>query len=185
MESKDVGPLLDHYRNYLRLLARLHLDPRLHGKLDPSDVVQQTLLRATQGLGDLTSQEPNVLVAWLRRILARTLADVQRDLMRDKRDVSRERSLEAELDRSSARLEGILAADQSSPSERAERNEQVLRLADALIELPEDMREAVVLKHCQGRTLAQIAEQQGRTISAVASSLRRGLERLRGLLHEE
>jgi RNA polymerase sigma-70 factor (ECF subfamily) len=185
MASGDMGQVLEHYRNYLRLLARLHLDARLRGKLDPSDVVQQMLLRATRGFGDLTSQEPNVLGAWLRRILARTLADVQRDLMRDKRDVGREQSLEAEMGRSSARLEGILAADQSSPSERAERNEQVLRLADALIELPDDMREAVVLKHCQGRTLAQIAEQQSRTVAAVASSLRRGLERLRGLLHEE
>jgi RNA polymerase sigma-70 factor (ECF subfamily) len=185
MSADDFAALLDRYRGYLGLLARLHLDARLRAKLGPSDVVQQALLRACQARGELRSTEPPALAAWLRRILARTLADAARDLGRDKRDVARERSLEADLDRSSSGLAACLADGGSSPSQRAAHNEELLRLAEALADLPEPMREAVVLKHCQGRTLADIAEHLGRSVAAVASLLRRGLAHLRNRLRPE
>jgi RNA polymerase sigma-70 factor (ECF subfamily) len=105
-------------------------------------------------------------------------------LERAKRDIGRERSIEDAVDRSASGLEAWLAAEQSSPSEKASRNEQLLRLADALCNLPDDTREAVVLKHCQEWTLAEIADHLGRTPSAVASLLHRGLKQLRNLLHE-
>jgi RNA polymerase sigma-70 factor (ECF subfamily) len=180
----DAGRTLEPFREYLRVLAVVHLDARLRGKLDPSDVVQQTLLRACVGFDELRGRESGVVAAWLRKILARTLADAVRDLERAKRDLNRERSLEAALDRSSARLGDWLAAEQSSPSERADKNEQLLRLADALAGLSGDTREAVVLKHCRNWTLAEIAAHLGRTPAAVASLLHRGLKQLRELLHE-
>lgn len=180
----EAGRVLEPFRKYLRVLAGVHLDPRLRGKLDPSDVVQQTLLRACVGFDQLRLREPGVVAAWLRKILARTLADAVRDLERAKRDIGRERSLEAALDQSTSGLEAFLAADQSSPSEQAVRNERLLRLAEALCGLPADTREAVVLKHCRGWTLAQIAEHLDRTPSAVASLLHRGLKQLRQVLHE-
>jgi len=181
----EITQVLEPFRRYLRLLAQVHLDARLRGKLDPSDLVQQTMLRACVGFEQLRQREPGVVAAWLRKILARTLSDAVRDLERAKRDVDREHSIEAALDQSASALEGWLAAKQSSPSERAERNEQILRLADALCELPDDTRDAVVLKHCRNWTLAEIAEHLGRTSSAVASLLHRGLKQLRELLHEE
>ncbi len=101
-----------------------------------------------------------------------------------KRDIARERSIEQAMDESAKGIERWLAADQSSPSERAERNEQLLRLADALCGLPDDTRTAVVLKHCRGWTLAQISQHLGRTNAAVASLLHRGLKQLREVLHE-
>jgi RNA polymerase sigma-70 factor, ECF subfamily len=52
-------------------------------------------------------------------------------------------------------------------------------MIEALSELPELMREVVVLKHCHGWTLPQIAERLGRSVPSVASLLRRGLEELR------
>jgi RNA polymerase sigma-70 factor (ECF subfamily) len=182
--NAEIGRMLEPFRTYLRVLAQVHLDTRLRGKLDPSDVVQQTLLRACAGFDHLREREPAVVVAWLRKILARTLADAVRDLERAKRDIGRERSLEAAVDRSASALERLLAADQSSPSAKAAHNEQLLRLADALCNLPDDTREAVVLKHCQGWKLAEIAAHLGRTPSAVASLLHRGLKQLRELLHE-
>ena len=177
--------LLEPYRRYLTVLASVHLDPRLRGKLDPADVVQQVMLRAVGALPGLRSADPATLTAWLRAILASELTDAARHYDRDKRAVGRERSLEAELDRSASGLAAFLAADQSSPSGRAARKEDVLRLADALADLPERMREAVVLKHCQGWTLKQIAERTGTTGPAVASVLRRGLEQLRTRLNGE
>jgi RNA polymerase sigma-70 factor (ECF subfamily) len=183
MEHEAAGPALERFRAYRHLLARLHLDPRLQAKLAPSDVVQQTLLQAYQGLAGFRGGEDD-LAPWLRRILARSLAHAIRDLGRGKRDVARERSPEEAVNASSARLEAWLAAEQSSPSQQADRNEQLLRPADALAELPEAQREAVV-QHCwQGRSLAEIGAEMDRTPAAVAGLLHRGLKQLRGRLQE-
>lgn len=170
---------LERYRAYLRLLARLHLDPRLRPKLDPSDVVQQTLLQAVQGFDGFRGKSPAELQAWLRRILARNLAMAVRDLARHKRDVGRE---QAALAASSSRLDGWLAAEQSSPSQQAGRHEEALRLAEALEQLPDAQREALVLQHWQGWSLAEIGQHLGRSPEAVAGLLKRGLKQLRGIL---
>src|SRR5262249_44737353 len=74
------------YRSYLRFLARLHLDPRLGGKLDPSDVVQQTLLEAVAKHGQFRGQTEAEYLGWLRQILAHNLADAVRHFSRDKRE---------------------------------------------------------------------------------------------------
>ena len=174
---------LEAYRDYLRLLAQLHLDPRLRGKLDASDLAQEALLKAHQARGQFRWQSEAELAAWLRKILANTLANAVRDLARAKRDVALERSLEAGLTDSSSRLEAWLAAEQSSPSQQAERNEDLLRLAEALAELPAPQREALLLRHCQGWALADIAAHLGRSRASVASLLRRGLRQLRDHLH--
>ncbi len=184
LRPDDQALTLERFRSYLHLLARLQLGTRYQRKLDASDVVQQTLLKAHQALDQFRGQEPAELAAWLRQILARTLADLARDMGRAKRDMNLERSLEAAVEGSSARLEAWVA-DESSPSQNAMRHEQSLRLAEALATLPEPQREALVLKHCEGWSLAAIAEEMGRTPPAVASLLRRGLKQLRTLLHEE
>jgi RNA polymerase sigma-70 factor (ECF subfamily) len=179
-----VGPTLERFRAYLRLLARLHLDPRLQGKLDPSDVVQQTLLQAYQALDQFRGRTDAELAAWLRQILANHLAMAVRAFARARRHLAREQSLDAALAESSARLDAWLAAEQSSPSERAERNEDALRLARALEQLPEAQREALVLQHWQGWSLAEIGTHLGRSPEAVAGLLKRGLKQLRHLLQE-
>jgi RNA polymerase sigma-70 factor (subfamily 1) len=136
----DPSQALEPFRSYLEVLARVHLDPRPRGKLDPADVVQQTLLRACAAWPTLQNPDQPVLLAWLRRILARTLADVVKHYDRDKRAVDLERSLEADLDRSASGMAGWLAADQTSPSQAAQRNEEMLRLADALTACPSRAR---------------------------------------------
>ena len=94
MSREDWAPSLGRLRAYLRLLAGLQLDPRLQAKLDPSDLVQQTLLQAYQALDQFRGTSEAELAAWLRQILARTLANATRDLHRARRDVARERSLD-------------------------------------------------------------------------------------------
>jgi RNA polymerase sigma-70 factor (ECF subfamily) len=177
--AETPAEALEPFRRYLEVLARVHMDPRLRSKLDPADLVQQTLLRACAALPEVRARSPEALAAWLRKILARTLADTRKHYHRDRRDVNLERALEADLDRSASSLAGWLAADQTSPSLAAQRNEDLLRLADALAELPEPLREVVLLKHCRGQTLQQIANRLGKTVPSVASLLRRGLEALR------
>jgi RNA polymerase sigma-70 factor (ECF subfamily) len=179
------GPALERYRNYLRMLARLHLDPRLQGKLEPSDVVQQTLLQAYQARDQFRGRTDAELAGWLRQILAHHLANLVRDFGRDRRDVARERSLEAALAQSSARLEAWVAAEQSSPSQKAEQQEQAIRVAEALAQLPEAQREALVLQHWQGWSLDDIGKQLGRSPAAVAGLIKRGIKQLRLLLDEE
>ena len=180
--SPDAAETLEPFRKYLKVLAELHLDRKLRGKLDPSDVVQQTMLRAYSALAEVRDARPEVLVAWLRRILARTLADAVKHYERDKRDVGLERSLEADLDRSASGFAAWLAADQTSPSGRAERNEELLRMVEALAELPELMREVVVLKHCQGWTLPRSPSGSAGASRRSPRCLRRGLEELRNRL---
>ena len=105
---------LEHYRDYLRLLARLQLDPRLQARIDPSDMVQQTLLTAHQKLDQYRGQTDAELAGWLRAILANQLAEATRKLGR--RAGARVQSMEAVLEQSSLRLEAVLVSDQSSPS---------------------------------------------------------------------
>ncbi len=170
-DKTDQWP--DRFRSYLRLLAKMQLDERLRSKLDPSDVVQQTLLQAHRALGDFRGSSDAEMAAWLRQILARNLAHATRDFCRDKRNVNRERSLEEAVNASSARLDAWLAAEQSSPSQKAQRNEQLLQLCDDLDKLPDSQREAVQLHYFQECTLAEIADHMNRTPAAVAGLLKR------------
>jgi RNA polymerase sigma-70 factor (ECF subfamily) len=178
------GPPLDQFRDYLMALAKLHLDRRLQGKLEPADIVQQTLLEAHRGQEQFRGATEAERASWLRQILLHNLANSLRDLSRAKRDVHLERSLQVLAEDSSSRLEACLAAEQSSPSEQAERNERAMRLTRALETLPEAQREAVILRHYQGWSLADISRHMDRSAAAVAGLLHRGLERLRFLLDE-
>ena len=90
--------------------------------------------------------------------------------------------VEQALADSSSRLEAWLAAEQSSPSQQAERNEQALRLAEALAQLPEAQREALILQHWQGWSLSEIGQQMGRSTEAVAGLIKRGLKQLRQIV---
>src|SRR5436309_930715 len=159
----------EHFRDYLGLLARLQLGSRLQGKVDLSGVVQQTLLEAHREADRLANQSEERKAAWLRQVLANNLRDEIRKVRAGRRDVARERSLEADLDASSARLEAWLAADQSSPSAHAMRQEQLLALADALARLPADQRLAVERHHLQGWPLADVSREMGRSKGAVAA----------------
>lgn len=170
---------LEAFRSYLLLLARVQLDPGPGHRIDPSDVVQQTLLEAHAGLGRFRGDD-DALAAWLRQALANNIRDAARALRRDKRDVRREEPL-GDPDRSADRV-ATLAARDPSPSTRAAGAEDLIRLADALAALPDGQREAVVLHHLHGHPLAETARRLGRTDTATAGLLHRGLKRLRELL---
>lgn len=175
---------LEHFREYLRLLARLQIDPRLRAKLDPSDLVQETLLKAHEKRDQFRGQSDAELAGWLRQILANQLAEALRRFRRQQRDVDLEKSLEAAIEESSARIQRWLSLDQVGPGQQALRNEQLLQLGEALAELPDDQRAAVEMRHLQGYAVARISEEMARTIPAVTGLLRRGMKKLRELMKD-
>jgi RNA polymerase sigma-70 factor (ECF subfamily) len=183
-DSQTAGWPLERYRDYLCLLARLHFIPQLRGKIDPSDVVQQTLLKAHQNVDQFRGRCEEELVAWLRAILANQLTDVARRFRGQARDAGLERSIRTGVEQSSARLEAWLAAEDSSPSEQAIRHEQLLRLSDALAMLPKDQQLAVELKHFQGYSVETISQYMSRSKTAVGGLLRRGMKQLRESMEE-
>jgi RNA polymerase sigma-70 factor, ECF subfamily len=176
-ESRPMA--LESYRSYLRLLAGLRLGPRLRRKIDPSDLVQLTLLKAHEAAGRCPVAGEGALAGWLRQILARTMADEARRYSRDKRDIDVERSILAGLDDSLVRLEPWLADDHSTPSQQAMRHEQLLALAEALDALPDDQRQAVELHHLNGCSVAEVGARLSRSHASVAGLLRRGIKALR------
>src|SRR5262245_42413253 len=128
-----LGELLETYRNYLTLLARLQIGRRLQGKVDAADLVQETFLEAHRHYGAFQGAGEPELVGWLRGILAASLANLVRHYCgTQRRDVRLERELAAELDLSSRILDQGLVAPGSSPSQGAARREQAVLLADAL-----------------------------------------------------
>jgi RNA polymerase sigma-70 factor (ECF subfamily) len=174
------GNLLDVYRNYLTLLARLQVGRRLQGKADASDIVQETFLQAHRCFAQFRGTTTAEFATWLRQILASRLAKlVWRYHGAQRRNVRLERELQDEMVRSSQLLEGGLMARQSSPSSQAARREEGLLLADSLNELPEDYREVLVLRHLEGLTFPEIAERLGRTVDSVRKLWMRGLARMR------
>jgi RNA polymerase sigma-70 factor (ECF subfamily) len=175
----------EEFRSYLYLLARAHLGPRMRNRVDASDLVQQTLLDAHAKKGQFRGDTDAERAAWLRKILTCNLADVLRHQHRAKREVSRQQSLEAEIDGSFRRAESWLAASQNSPSQNAVNKEELLHLADALTKLPDAQRDAVIFRHLQGMSLAEVASQLDRSETAVAGLVYRGLNRLHDLLEQE
>jgi RNA polymerase sigma-70 factor (ECF subfamily) len=162
-EAPPDAAVLERYRAYLDLLARLHLHPRLQRKFGASDIVQQTLLKAAQHWNQYRGCSEAELAGWLRQILMNTLLDAARAFEGAKRDVALERSLEASLVQSSARLEALLQASPTSPSEQLVRHEQLLQLSAALAQLAEDQRLALEMHYLQGCTVAEVAEHMTRT----------------------
>jgi RNA polymerase sigma-70 factor (ECF subfamily) len=176
---------LEEFRSYLRLLAAVQLPARLRARLEPADIVQETLAEAVRDLSQFRGNTRPELAGWLRRILARNIHDRARKEFAARRDVHAEQSLEALLERSSARIEHWLAVADLTPAARAEREEQLCRLAAALAQLAGDQRTAIELKHLQAWTVADVAEHMNRSQTAVAGLMRRGLGRLRELLAEK
>jgi RNA polymerase sigma-70 factor, ECF subfamily len=179
-DGSAVGELLECYRNYLLLLARYQIGRQLQGKVDASDMVQETFLEAHHNFGRFRGHTEAELAGWLRRILACVLANlVGRYCGTQSRDVRLEQQLAEELDRSSRALYGGLVARQSSPSHQAARRDQAVLLADALERLPDDYRQVLVLRHLEELSFPEVATRMGRSLNSVKNLWARALARLR------
>ena len=182
LKPDDIEHAIGGYRAYLRLLAGLQLDGWLKYKIDPSDIAQETLLKAYQARHQFAGESEAELAGWLRRILVNTLTDAVRRLTTDARDITMETSLFNQIDQSYNNIENWFASTQTSPDQEFERNELVRRLATALGQLLPDEQMAIELKYLEGRTVIDIGIRLSRTEAGVAGLLRRGLKQLRASL---
>jgi RNA polymerase sigma-70 factor (ECF subfamily) len=156
---------------------------RLQGKLDASDVVQETFLEAHRQITNFRGGSEGELLAWLRRILAGQIALTLRRYLGTKgRDVKLERDLAVQLDQSSHAMNGDFVRSHSTPSQHASRREQAVLLAEALSRLPEDYREVIILRHLEGLTFPQVAARMNRTEDSVQKLWVRSLANLRRTL---
>lgn len=180
-ERGALGALVEMYRNYLHLLARVQIDSRTRRRVSPSDVVQETLTRACQKFPQFRGRTEAEFLAWLRTILVHAVRTAVRDLAAGKRDVRREVSLHAALaalENSSREFDRALVSMASSPSQQADRREMSALIADRLAQLPEDYREIIVLRNLEGQPFDAIAQQMGRSAGAARILWVRALKRL-------
>lgn len=179
-DAVALGQLLEPYRRYLKLLARVQIGQRVQGKADESDLVQETFLDAHRGIASFRGETEAELIEWLRVILAAKLADLLRRYLGTKqRNVALEQEIGDGFDRSTAMLGAGLVSPESSPSQRASRHEEAVRLANGLAELPADYREAIVLRNIEGLPFAEVAQRMGKTVNSVEKLWLRGLAALR------
>ena len=185
-DAAAVGRLLELYRRYLTLLARVQIGQRLQGKVDAADLVQDTFLDAHRNFARFRGASEGELVGWLRQILAAKLADLLRRYLGTRgRDVRLERGIREAIDQSSVLLDRGLVAHQSSPSQQAARREQAVLLADALGELPDSYREVIVLRHLEGLTFPEVARRMARSVDSVEKLWMRALVQLRQIMGVE
>jgi len=138
----------------LLLYVRLRLGPRLAGSLEPMDVVQDTYLAALRAFPGFEPRGPGAFSRWLFRIADNRLRDAV-----DHLDAHKRQAL-AQAVRSSSVLTR-LRAEEASPATESDRREQVDALRDALVDLAEDERQAVLLRHFHEATFAEIGAQFG------------------------
>lgn len=169
------------FRSYLHVLAETQLHARLKGKVDASDVVQQTMLQAYQAREQFRGSSDAEKAGWLRTILGNVLCGLARDFSRKRRDISREQSIQA-VEQSSLQLANLLSANVSSPSAALHRHERANELAQAMLKLTYEQRQAIILKYWHGETLAQIGEKLNKSTEAVAGLIFRGMQKLRSEL---
>ena len=184
--ANAAARLLELYRSYLRLLARVYVGRDLRAKADPSDLVQEAFVYALKCFSEFRGTSEAELIQWLKKILASSGAQFVRHYKGVKqRNVNLERQLEHRFDQTSMALEKILVASASSPSQQAVRHESVVILAEAIDRLSPDYREVIVTYHLVGLSIADVARRMDRSVASVKSLRARALLKLRTYLKDQ
>jgi RNA polymerase sigma-70 factor (ECF subfamily) len=174
--AECLGRIAATYRNYLLLIANRELPAELGGKVGPSDVVQETLLKAQGTFGQFRGTGRDELLGWLRQILRNQVIDAQRACQADKRRLSRERPIAPADDSQGADLP--LAAKDRSPRAEVILREESEALRRALERLPEDYRQVVLLRSWDRLPFAEVGRRLGRSAAAAGKLWARAVERL-------
>jgi len=179
-DGEALGELLSNYRTYIVFLARTQLHRHMQQKVDPSDIAQDVFMAAHRNVAEFLGQSAEEFAAWLRGILSNILSmHLRKYLGTQKRDLRMERQLDQSLANASGFLQSNVASNVTSPSQHFARNEAFLQLAAALEALPEDYRQAIILRHLEGFSFAEVAKLMGRSVDSVEKLWVRGLAKLR------
>jgi len=177
--GEALGDLLQLYRNYLTVLARIQVGRRLQRKVDAHDLVQETFLKAYDRFHQFHGETESEFIAWLRQILASTARDcVRRFLGAKQRNARLERELIQDLEHSSAAMQQAVADSDSTPSKKAARREEAVLFANALESLPKRYREIIILRNFQDLSFPEIARQLDSSLDSVKNIWLRALNRL-------
>ena len=175
--------IVERHHTRLRRMAGLRLDPRLRGRVDPSDVLQEAYLDAARLLPEYVKAPPLPLFLWLRQLVGTRLAKAHRShLATAARDVRRETVPDPAPAVSSVALAEQLVATGPRPSEAAAREELRDRLFTTLEQMDPLDREVLALRHFEQLTNSEAARTLGLTDGAASKRYVRALERLRDLL---
>lgn len=172
--------LLEPYRDYLRLLARTSMTDWMHGKADPSDLVQETLIKAVDHFREFRGETEVELAAWLRSILVQHLTDLARRYRTAKRFVAQEVSLDELVEQSSRTYCQLLAGQAKTPSQLAHQRDLGVVLTEALSDLSDDQREAIVLRSLEQLPWDEVGRRIERSPDAARMLWARALKSLRG-----
>ncbi len=186
-DRRAADELLDRHRQRLKKTITVRMDSRLAGRVDPSDIVQETLLQAARKLPDYLERRPLPFYPWLRQLALERLMHLhQRHVKAQRRSVRREALPAAGLpDESVLELAVRLVATGTGPSERLLRRELQDRVRQALDELGPRDREVLVLRYMEQLSTADTAAVLGIGESAVKMRHLRALQRMRDLLQDE
>lgn len=187
-DIESLGAILAWYVNYLTILASTQLDHRLRRRVNPSDLVQETLLAAHRDFADFRGATQQELLGWLRRILINTLHRAfATHVKAGKRDIRREVSIDRvtnPLEESAGNLASILPGRAAPPSGPMRARERAVELADQLNHLSADHRDVIVYRVLQGLSFDEIAQRMGRSCGAVRMLWLRALSQFRVTLRE-
>lgn len=177
--------LFEACRSFVAVVAKVQLHRRLHAKVDPSDLVQQSLLEAHRGFVDFQGGTPQDWLAWLKQIVQHNAIDADKHYRgASRRDLRKERVL-AGTDSCSSHA-GWAAADPGpSPSQLAMNAERELRLAAAIEALPDDYQQVVLLRNLERLPFDEVAERMNRTRGACQMLWMRAVEQLRTQLKND
>ncbi len=188
-EVEALGELCNLYRNYMRMVVRTGLGPKLRERVELSDVVQETLVEVIRQFPQFTGQNEAALVGWLRRLVGQKLADLGRYHSRAKRSAGGpDVPLDAAWDlpggegSHGGKLLDMLALSQTSPSEAASNRELTVLLADALAALPEAEAEVLWLYHAENLSFEGIGDRMGVSRKSIRGIWARGLKSLKRTL---
>lgn len=188
-QPEALGELCHLYRNYMRMVVRTGLGPKLRERVELSDVVQEALVEVIRQFPQFTGQNEAALVGWLRRLVGQKLADLGRYHSRAKRsgespDVALDAAWNQPAGEASGggRLLDMLALSQTSPSEAASRRELTVLLADALAALPEAEAEVLWMYHADNLSFEAIGDRMGVSRKSIRGIWARGLKSLKRTL---
>jgi RNA polymerase sigma-70 factor (ECF subfamily) len=184
-DTRAMGELFAQCRDRLRMLVRLRMDRRVQGRVDPSDILQETFLEASQRIGEFARKKPMPFFLWLRFLTAQRLIIAhRRHLGAQMRDAAGEVSLYARPmpEATSVSLAAQLLGNFTSPDQAAVRAEMQLKLQQALNEMEPMDREVLAMRHFEQLSNGETAQALGISKTAASNRYVRALARLRDIM---